>query len=857
MTGSSWSVEQESARSQLGAELTGLRGLPGFPRATDDAVLRMSLPPAYTACPNPFLRAFVRETDSQCGGGPPYNDPGPFTADVSVGKGHRMYKAHSYWTKVPHEAIMRFLLHYTGPGDIVLDGFCGSGMTGVAAQACGKTEPELKLRIEKDLGSVRWGARRAVLQDLSPSATFIAAGVNLPVDPAAFDDRSRDILERFQTEWGWMYETKHGRGGTGTIDYTVWSEVFTCPICGGEVVFYDAAFDSKSGSVRTTFRCPACGAGLTKGRLQRRLSQVKTLGGDTIQRVEFRPIRIHYRVGRARYDKPVDDEDIDVLRRVANASLPWFPTNRIPVQWMYHGSRLGPKGFTRVDHLFSDRALAALAVVWNWCSAERDPSLRLALLFWAEQSIWGLSWMNRYRPEGFSQVSQFQSGVYYVPALHSECSITYNLGGKRNQLPKTFATSPAQFGQVAISTASSTRVDLPDDIVDYIFVDPPFGENIPYADLGFVVESWHGVIEDPDEEAIVDTMKPTRKHVSEYQRLMESCFQEFNRVLKPGRWMTVEFNNSQNRVWFAIQAALAAAGFVVADTRVFDKEHLSYRQVTAANAVKRDLIISAYKPDREQEERFKVMAGTEDGAWQFVREHLSHLPIAGGAKGQAQLVRERMADRLYDRMVAYHVSHGYQPPVSAGEFYAGLDQRLPVRDEMYFLPEQLEMYERHRMTFKVLGQTPLFITTEASAVTWLRQRLKARAQTYDQIQPDFFREAQAGLPDWEDLPELRTLLDENFLQDDSDRWYVPDPKNATDLEQLRTRALLREFATYAATRGKISHFRSEAVRAGFKDAWSRRDFASIVSVGERLPQDAFAEDQQLLYYYDNARKLKG
>jgi hypothetical protein len=175
---------------------------------------------------------------------------------------------------------------------------------------------------------------------------------------------------------------------------------------------------------------------------------------------------------------------------------------------------------------------------------------------------------------------------------------------------------------------------------------------------------------------------------------------------------------------------------------------------------------------------------------------------------------------------------------------------------MYFLPEQVEAYERHRMTFRELAEIPLFITTEASAVSWLRRALKARPRTYDQVHPDFLREAQAGLPDWENLPELKELLDESFLQDETGRWYVPDPKKAADLEKLRTRALLREFASYAGSRGRITRFRSEAVRAGFKDAWARRDFAIIVEVGDRLPTDAFASDEQLLYYYDNARKLK-
>jgi hypothetical protein len=215
-----------------------------------------------------------------------------------------------------------------------------------------------------------------------------------------------------------------------------------------------------------------------------------------------------------------------------------------------------------------------------------------------------------------------------------------------------------------------------------------------------------------------------------------------------------------------------------------------------------------------------------------------------------------MADRLYDRMVAYHVHRGYVPPLSAAEFYAGLEQRFPVRDGMYFLPEQVETYERHRMTFKDLAQAELFITNESSAVTWLRRFLKERPRPFAEIQPAFFAELQAGLPDWEDLPDLKVLLEENFLQDEAGRWYVPDPKKATDLEKLRTKALLREFETYVDAKGKLTRFRSEAIRAGFKDAWARRDFGLIVRVGDRLPDAAFAEDEQLLYYYENARYLQ-
>ena len=111
-------------------------------------------------------------------------------------------------------------------------------------------------------------------------------------------------------------------------------------------------------------------------------------------------------------------------------------------------------------------------------------------------------------------------------------------------------------------TASTTAsLGIPDDSVDYVFTDPPFGENIYYADLNFLVESWHGVLTNAVPEAIVDRFK--KKWLPEYQRLMQRCFEEYRRVLKPGRWITVVFHNSRNAVWTAIQEAMLAAGFVV------------------------------------------------------------------------------------------------------------------------------------------------------------------------------------------------------------------------------------------------------------------------------------------------------
>src|SRR5450759_1694149 len=135
---------------RLRAALPELRKLEGFPIGSDEDILALSDPPHYTACPNPFLAEFISEH------GTPYDEATddyhrePFAADVSEGKNDPIYNAHSYHTKVPHKAIMRYILHYTKPGDIVFDGFCGTGMTGVAAQLCGSPDPDFRATVEAE-----------------------------------------------------------------------------------------------------------------------------------------------------------------------------------------------------------------------------------------------------------------------------------------------------------------------------------------------------------------------------------------------------------------------------------------------------------------------------------------------------------------------------------------------------------------------------------------------------------------------------------------------------------------------------------------------------------------------------------
>ncbi len=590
----------------------------------------------------------------------------------------------------------------------------------------------------------------------------------------------------------------------------------------------------------------------------------------------------------------MDASDLSTIAAVEGLPLPnEVPTIAFPIAQMYHGSRLAPKGFTHVHHVFLPRQAQALAAVWRKALANPDHRIREMLLWFVDHSIWGLSRLNRYKPiqygkPGGSQVNNYLDGVYYVPSQVAECSPFYNLSPRANRLETTFSANPARVRGVATSSGTCGRILLPRDSIDYVFTDPPFGENKYYADLNFLVEAWHRVITDATPEAIVDRAK--KKYVVDYQELMRECFIEYARLLKPGRWMTVVFSNSSNAIWRAIQEALGTAGFVVADVRTLDKQQGSYRQVTST-AVKQDLVISAYKPTKALVDRFALGASSPENAWAFVTEHLGHVPAFSSVEGVADVIAERTTQVLHDRMVAFHVQRQISVPLSTAEFLGGLTQRFPERDGMYFLANQVAEYDRKRNSAAELRQLSLFVVDEASAIQWVRRELQDKPRSFQDLQPMFMREIQ----NWakhELTVELKEILRQNCIHYDgagpvpsqihsylstnfkelrnlpkddpsliakaADRWYVPDPNKQIDLEKLREKSLLTEFETYkTAKERKLKLFRSEAVRVGFKAAYDSQDYKTIVSVAAKLPENVLQEDEKLLMYYDVASMRLG
>ena len=868
------------------------RKISGFPIGDDEDILRLSDPPYYTACPNPFIRDFIEHN------GKPYIPATdtyhrePFAADVSEGKNDPIYKAHSYHTKVPHKAIMRYILHYTEPGGVVLDGFSGTGMTGVASQLCGddkaiaslgyRTTNDGFINCHDDAAISKVGERNSILSDLSPIATFISKNYVDLSRLADFEREALQLIDEVESSLSWLYRSK-----PGSVLSAIWSDVFLCPDCSNELVFWDVAL--KDGRIQRSFPCPNCGSIVGKStskitgavKLERAFStKYDPILNQVVRLPKFLLVEQTILSDFKRITVKVSDAD----RRQFESSFNNRQWPRVPTDRFFVGRQtnklINGTGISHICHMYTPRALFALGELWQLTlSSSRHTSL----------FHYCLSAINNYvsRKQGLFGGGGGVSGTLFTPSLHLERNV---LDVLRRKVRKIGNLSSVARKTSTVSTQSVTDLtNVPSDSIDYIFTDPPFGESLQYSELNLFLESWIHVRTAGKDDCVLNYVH--KKGLPFYSQMMASGFREYARVLKPGRWITIEFHNSQNAVWSAIQQSIEASGLVVADVRILDKQQRSFNAVNRAGAVDQDLVISAYRPNGELEERFKLSDGAVDGVWDFVREHVKQLPIFLARNNQAEVIVERQNFLLFDRMVAFHVQRGVTVPLSAAEFYTGLDQFFPSREGMYFLPEQVAEYDKKRMTVQKVLQIELFVSDEASAIQWLRQQLTRKPQTFQDIHPQFLREI-GGWQKYEKLPELLEMLEQNFLRYDGrgevpgqihgylstnfkelrnqakddpvlrakakDRWYVPDPNKAGDLERLRERVLLQEFKGYRQSRQRrLKMFRLEAVRAGFKMAWQERDYGAIIAVSRKIPEKILQEDPRLIMWYDQAVTRSG
>lgn len=453
--------------------------------------------------------------------------------EVLVGRGDPVYMAHAYLTKVPVPAILPFIEAYCPPGGVVADPFAGSGMTGVAAIAAG---------------------RNARLSDISVLGRHIGSGYLNLVDPVLLREAATGVLKSAEAETEGLYAVPCDNcGREARLSKTVWSVTVECGGCEQPVNYYQALEAAEWSKIRMT--CPHCSAPVT----------------SALNRVGEVPVLDYVKCAcspkqREQSAQPAPDLTLEGLD---------FPRVEItPDREMYRAQSLGKSGNTTVASFYSPRNLRGLVSLRDQIRDVEDPAVAQKLLFAFTATLTRASkryqW-SRQRPLNAANANYYIAPVFYEWNVFELFERKAVAAGRSDEWVRDQAFSRSAEAHSAAAEyvlESAAALSLPDESIDYVFTDPPFGSNLFYADMALFQEGWLDGFTDVTQEAVIDRSTGTKRSAGRYEQLLTDALAECRRVLKPGGRVSMVFGNSSGRVWAVVQRAVATAGLRIEPDRI-------------------------------------------------------------------------------------------------------------------------------------------------------------------------------------------------------------------------------------------------------------------------------------------------
>ena len=330
---------------------------------------------------------------------------------------------------------------------------------------------------------------------------------------------------------------------------------------------------------------------------------------------------------------------------------------------------------THAHHFYTRRNYLALVLLYDAASRFPEPFRNHYLLLVSSYNVAHSSLMTRFvfkKGKNVPVLTSGQPGVLYVSGCPVEKNVFRGVRQKLKELCKAVTEVQKWKPQVYVYTRPAQYSGLPDDSIDYIFTDPPFGGNIQYSEINFLSEAWLGAFTESKYETVVSNAQG--KKLSDYEELLTAAFRENFRILKPGRYMTVVFHSAKGEVWNSLRRSILKAGFEIVDSSILAKQQTSFKQTTTTGAVMKDPIIAALKPIVNAAPIPVSGIGTPE---KFLRNRLGAL--------DADEVEERTFDFLFSRYVGSCLASGQDVLVDASEFKELLRGIAEQHDGRWFL----------------------------------------------------------------------------------------------------------------------------------------------------------------------------
>ena len=449
-----------------------------------------------------------------------------------------LYSMHKYWGKKPHNIVRSFIECYTKEGQIVMDPFCGSGVTAIEALLA---------------------KRKAIAIDLNPIANFITRATLLPVDPIGIEIEYKNIRDTVEYNINELYLTR-------------------CTQCGASAVGTHFIWEGDA-IKKIWYHCKVCGE--RKGiKTPDQADYERVYAIETQQIPYFYPKTPLYENPRLNAYSGMTVADLFTKRNLMALSMLLHEIEKVKDNLIRDVLKFtftsclaqASKMIFVIKHRgkTSGNAEHEKEEVGSWVTGFWMPNERFEINVWR-------CFENRFRKvlSGKKEVFKHLSDSYL------EANTFQDLIQEQN---------------ILICTRSATDLsNLPDESVDYIFTDPPHGDRIPYMELSLIWMSWLQMKADFDSEIVVSNAKHREKTIEDYRMRLALAFNEMYRVLKQGSHMSVTFNNWDEEVWDAFLTPCLDLGFEIVDITPIQYSANSVLQDSRKGGLRNDFVLTFRK----------------------------------------------------------------------------------------------------------------------------------------------------------------------------------------------------------------------------------------------------------------------
>lgn len=491
------------------------------------------------------------------------------------------YKIHKYFARRPWNVFNQLVRRFSYKNDIILDPFCGGGVT-------------IYEGLKED--------RKVIGFDLNPLSTFIIKNMIKKPDKLELLESAFDNCIHYLD---YLYQGSQYFENNGEKIFIEWFELcfqIKCNYCGSHISISNSNKISNG-----VYRCinSECNSHRSK-RKGVEPKDCKRIGREYL-------FKAGYNSSKKKIVSNVDDADIlqiksniRFLRKEIKNSKIIIAKDEIPMNWDRQlEDLLLRKGIINFQDLFTERNLLINTLLLDYIkSCENGVGksnyelLRICFSNTVKDtsimSFTNETWQSG-RPVNWSK------HAYWIPSQFCEVniikafqnsrqrvrsSLQFNLDFDYKILPcKDF--KDLSNSNILLQNCSVADSNIPDNSIDSIITDPPYGSNVQYLELSHFWFVWNKDLYDkvPDftKEAVSNRKKGFKnfKTMYDYEQKLLVVFSKCYNVLKPKRPMVLTFNNKDISAWLALLFSIFRAGFTLEPEGLYFQDGVKNYKQTA------------------------------------------------------------------------------------------------------------------------------------------------------------------------------------------------------------------------------------------------------------------------------------